>query len=477
MQRWHVTLGLTALAVGAALLAPRLAALRTHQDAPATGPDVMVDTIVTTPPALPPVQGDPLGHLTVTAGLDRTAVLAGGDNERFLTITVQAPTDVGVQSRRAVDLSVVVDVSGSMSARGKIDQARRAAKSLASAMEPGDTYSLVVFNDDATVVVPATGVEDVRAIHRAIDRVYEGGGTNLYAGLEKGAREIRGSVRDGAVSRLVVLSDGKANVGVTDPGALSRYAADLSASGISLSTVGLGLDYNEDLLARLADLGGGSYGFVSDASQLTTVFADELARTASVVARQTRVHVELPPNVVPVEVIGWDGVRSGNGWDVFVGDVYSGETRKIVTRVRVTGDASGSHQVADVDATYFDVPDSRDAHTPAQAAAIWTLDRSQIERSVDKQRAVDANRAIGSQLLDLSTRAYERGDRDASRELAAKSSAVLRGAADAYDAPELDEAAAQVEEAAAPMASAPPTTEVGRTRIKQNKELFRDLAR
>ncbi len=477
MQRWHVTLGLTCLALGAALIAPSLSGLKGPKAPVAEPPPaVIVDAIVTTPPVVVP-DADPLGHLRVTAGLDRTAVLSGADNERFLTLHVSAPADLGEATRRPVDLSVVVDASGSMSARGKIDQARRAAKALASAMGPGDTYSLVVFNDDATVVVPATGVEDVGAIHRAIDRVYEGGGTNLYAGMEKGARELRGPSVSTAVERMVVLSDGKANIGVTDPGALTRYAADLASSGISVSTVGLGLDYNEDLLARIADIGGGSYDFVNDASRLASVFEDELRRTASVVGRQTRVHVELPPNVVPVEVIGWDAERSGNGWDLFLGDVYSGETKKIVTRVRVLGSGREGAQVADVDVRYFDVIDARDAHTPATASATWTTDPSLVAASVDRQRSVEVSRAVGSQLLEQSTRAYERGDRQRSRELAVQGSSLLRTAARDLQAPDLFSDADQIDAAAAPMAEAAPETEAGRTQIKHNKELFRDLAR
>ncbi len=190
MQRWHLTLGLTGLAIGAALLAPRLTALLGPAPVPAPPdpvPPVVVGEIRTTPVEveLPPPS---TGHLTVEAGLDRTAVLSGHASDRFLTITVSAPENLGLSQRRPVDLAVVLDASGSMSARGKIDYAKRAAKLLASSMEAGDSYALVVFNDDASTVVPATSLTDVGAIHRAIDRVYEGGGTNLYAGMEHGAR-------------------------------------------------------------------------------------------------------------------------------------------------------------------------------------------------------------------------------------------------------------------------------------------------
>lgn len=483
MQRWHLTLGLSAAAFGAALLAPKL--LAPAAEVPPAPP------ILEAPPPIPVVEPEPAtvsGHLTVSAGLDRTAVLHGQDSERFLTVTVGAADGLGEAVRRPVDLAVVMDTSGSMSARGKIDQARRAAKLIASRMHAGDTYSLVVFNDDATVVVPATaigpagadptgGIVDVGVIHRAIDRIYEGGGTNLFAGMDRGAREVRTSIREGAIGRVVLLSDGNANVGVTDPGALDRFAQDLSSQGVTLSAIGLGLDYNEDVLARLADVGGGTYDFVDDATELEQVFADELERTASVVARGTRVHLSLPPGVDPVEVIGWDAARSGDGWDVFLGDVYSGDTKKIVTRVRVKGDALGEKRIARVTADYTDVIDASEAVAVADAYATVTAHDAVVDASVDKARAVDASRALGSWYLDRSTRAYERGDRARSRELAVKASAILRSQADVLGERALAVEASEIEAATQVFEMHAPSSAAGRTAIKKNKEIFRDASR
>jgi Ca-activated chloride channel family protein len=473
MQRWHVTLGLSVTAAIGLLLAPRLLGF-----GPAVAPPPLVDPIVTPALPTPPVDGGlPLGHLTVTAGLDRTAILHGSDNERFLTISVSAPPGLGDAARRPVDLSVVMDVSGSMAARGKMDEARRAAKALVRELSPQDTFSLVVFNDDATTAIPARRVTSPDALVDTIDHIYEGGGTNLYAGMDRGAEQIRRSRTDGAVSRIVVLSDGNANIGVTDPGALSRFSADLAADGITVSTVGMGLDYNEDLLAHLSDVGGGSYHFVAPGTSLQEVFRQELISTASVVGQGTIVHVELPPEVSPVEVIGWDAQRSGNGWDVFVGDVYAGETKKVVARVRVRPTAGGELPVAAVDARYHDVPDARAAHTPAAAVARVTSDPAAVDASVDRAAAAAANRALGSWYLDRSTRAYEQGDAAQARSLGQQGSAVLREAARALGVPELSTDADVVDAVVAPMASVPATSEEGRIQTKKNKELYRDLAR
>lgn len=472
MQRWHLTLGLTGLAIGAAFLAPRLTTLLQPTPPPPPAAADAVPQVVSTLPA------EATGHLVVDAGLDRSAVLSGRPAERYLTVSVSAPGDLGVAERRPVDLSVVIDASGSMSARGKIDNARQAAKLLASRMERGDTYSLVVFADDASVVVPATAVQDVAAIHRQIDRVFEGGGTNLYAGLERGLREVRRSLPEGAVGRLIVLSDGNANVGVVDPNALSRFAADAAASGVAVSTIGLGLDYNEDLLARLADLGGGTYDFVDDPSALGGVFTDELQRTASVVARGTRVRIDLPPGVRPVEVIGWDATRTADGWEVFLGDVYAGDTRKIVTRVTVDGALPlGDGVAASVAAHYDDLVDGRGATSRAVAPLRVTGDPRVVDASLDRARAVEATRAAGSWYLEMSTRAYAEGDRDQSRQLLGAGRALLDDAARDLKDDSLAAEASALEQTGQVFELHAPASDGGRRAIKTNKERFRDLAR
>jgi len=488
MKRWHLTFGLVTLALGAAWLAPRLAAAWNAAPTEPTEPPPPQEPVATiaeiaTPqaPVIPAVPSAHAGHLVVDAGFDRSAILSTDQAERYLTVNVSAPADTGIQVRRPVDLAVVIDASGSMSAQGKIDSAKRAAKELAREMGPGDTYSLTVFNDDALLVVPATPVDDPSRIELAIDRILEGGSTNLYAGLDRGATEIKRSRQDGWASRVVVLSDGEANVGVTNPNALLRYAADLAGQGIALTSVGVGLDFNEDLLQRLADVGGGSYHFVDDASQLSTVFSTELHHTASVVGTGTLVHVELPDGVSPVEVIGWDATRTEHGWDVFIGDVYSGESKKIVTRVRVDGPglARTSAQGADVVASahYSDVTDHDDAITIDDASIAVVTDRAAVDASLDRSRSIDATRAVGGQFLEMSTRAYERGDRVESRRLSEEGAQLLHRQSAALAEPSLDSAASSLQQATKPYEMYAPTDDQARRAIKANKEVYLEEAR
>lgn len=490
MKRWSITAGLALLAVTGGLLAPRLTALVTSPSTPeplppgpvpAAEPDGVTPVRVETPVPPQVAPGDPVtsGHLIVEAGLDRTAVLAGSRDEHFLTITVTAPADLGQRVRSPVNLAVVMDVSGSMSARGKIAYARQAAKVLAGSMRPGDTYSLVTFSDEARVVIPATGVPNVGPVHAAIDRIVEGGSTNLYAGLVEGGAQARSALAPGNVGRVVVLSDGKANVGRTDMSSLSRRVGQLAAEGVSVSTVGLGVDYDEDRMARLADVGGGSYDFVDDPRQLQSVFRDELSRTQQVVARRTQLRVDLPPGVTGLEVLGWEAASTDSGWTIDVGDVHAGETRKIVARVRVDAsqEDAGSLPVAVATADYHDVVHGRDARDRARAQALVTRDAGLVATAWDKTKAALAREAWANAQLDRSARAYASGNLKDARALAASSASTLRQAAVDFDAEELEEQAAAVEAVDHVFQTAEPTSVQGRRSIKQAKEWSRVHAR
>lgn len=467
MQRWHLTATLTAAALIGAALAPRLGAVAprpVERSLPAVAP---------LPPEPPPARE---GSLTLTARLDHEAALLGAHSERFVVIELGAPAIEGAP-RQPVDLAVVLDASGSMSARGKIDFAKRAAKHLAGSMRPGDTFALVTFEDRAEVVVPAGPVHDPEAVRQAIDRVYEGGGTNLHAGIVTAGRELQ-RVGDGeGVGRIVVLSDGNANKGVTGPASIAWSAGELAREGITVSTVGLGLDYNEDLLARIADLGGGSYDFVDDPRQLPAVFADELERSATVVARDVTVRLDLGERVEPLEIVGWDAERDADGWKIWLGDVHAGDTRKIIARVRVHAGEEGDLAVAKVLASYHDLIEGSMSSTHADATIRVTRDPHVVSRSVDRDAAVAAQRAWGHRFLDLSARAYAEGEVEASQRLVEQGRLVLEEASSRFGSPVLAEEARELRRQFEVYESHEPSSSEGQRAIKGGKEMFRGRAR
>jgi len=465
MKRWHLTLGLFGVAVVGAVLAPRLMRLVSAPSTPEA--NVPISEVATDRSE---------GHLVLRAGLDQSAVRPGVPAERFLVVHATAHAVPGAAPRHPVDLAVVLDASGSMSAERKIEYARHAARQLASSLQPGDSYALVVFRDDVRVVVPAADHQDVAAIHSAIDEIVEGGGTNLYDGIKEGGAEVLRALDAGEVGRVVVLSDGHANVGVVAPHKLADLARGMREQDITLSTIGLGLDFSEDTLASLSDIGGGTYAFVGDPVELSEVLSRELGAAASVVARGTTITLLLPDGIEPIALLGWEATRVNGGWRVYVGDIQAGQTVKIIARVRVRA-AAGDQPVATVEAMYEDLISERDTVSSAEVHVTATTDEAAIRDSLDRERALEARRALGGQLADRSTRAYQRGDVARSRALLDESQAMLRREAEELDIPELKELQRSLQQFGYTMDDNAPTSSEGKRAIKSQKERYRDLSR
>jgi Ca-activated chloride channel family protein len=451
MQRWHVTFGLATLALLGAALAPRLMKAGTAEAA-AEAPVV--------PPAAPEsaVEPDPArsGHLVVSAGLDRTAVAAGATSERYLVVTVAAPADA--TTRKPVDLTVVVDTSGSMKRQGKMEMARAATLALGGALGPQDELAIVGFAEYASVMMYPSPGGDAEGLRRAVSWLTPGGETNLGSGLEAARGQVFSGISTGE-KRVVVVSDGYPTVGDKSASGLAKLADDLRREGVAVSTIGLGVDFDEDLLVGVSAAGGGRYTFADDANELSEAFRRELARTATLVASDTKVRVEIPDGVELIEFVGRTATKDGHAWLVDVGSVSAGELRKVVARVRVTAGAPGSTPVARVSATWDDRLDHAPGHASVGVSASVVTAVAEAEQSYDEKNNVAANEARGGWFMDRAARAYARGDADEAQRIAGQARAELAAPMAATPSPSLekldDTLAVQADAYDAPAAAEP----------------------
>lgn len=469
MQRWHITAGLAASAVLAAVLVPTLSAHRATPPpaGPVPPPDVAPAVVAPAPAAT--------GPLTLSAELDQGALLQGSGQDRYLVIEVAAP-DLPGDDRRPVHLAVVMDTSGSMAGRGKITSARMAAKELAALMGPQDTLSLVTFSSGATVHLPTQAVTDPAHIGRIVDSIRPEGGTNLYDGLTAGVAQLdRADL--GGVKRVVVLSDGKVTMGVSDHGALVREAGAGVTRGISVSALGLGLDYDEDLLGAMSDAGGGTYRFVDRPGQLAQLFAEELQQMGAVAGREAMVDVSLPSGVTLQELYGYDADVRADGFGVFLGDVHGGQTRKIVARVRVSPAATGTLSVADVGLRYADAETGSLSSALARVEASVTADDRVAARSRNNGVLAKATEARSAKLLDESARAWESGDLSTNQTKLEEAEALLRSVGGlAGNAGLLNDADAYRSQREA-FQAAPAASADGSYQVKKAKEVSRVQSR
>ena len=463
MQRWHLTLGLSAAVLAAAALFPSL---------PRQTVDSTLSTVIAPPP--PAFAGED-GDLTVEMGLDQGAILVGEGGDRYVVIDVRAPRPMGA-SRRPVQVSVVLDLSGSMSEQGKIEGATRGLEELRNQLRDDDKLGFVVFNDRAELRAPLTPVAHWGRDLVGFMPLRPSGGTNLYAGLAMGI----GLLPEGGsaeVQRVVLLSDGQANIGETEPRAFRALAASRVTDGVSVSTIGLGLDFNEDLLATLSDAGGGGYQFVDAPGELGRFFSSELERLGAVAGRQTRVELTMGPGVELLDVYGYEAERSGQGASIYLGDVHGGESRKLVARVRVPAGEAGARPLATATVRYLDPDDGRRCAEQANAALVGVASRREVETSVHSDLAEKALRARSADLLEASSQAWKRGDLTTNQALMKEAEDLLERGAVTYQAPRLSGAARDYATEARNFEAAPASSAAGQLQAKRAKRISRDEAR
>jgi Ca-activated chloride channel family protein len=225
--------------------------------------------------------------------------------------------------RTPINVSLVLDRSGSMSGT-PLEAAKQAAARFASFLTPADRLSVVVFDDKvATIFGPAAGGDP--AAVEAISRVHSGGSTNLSGGWLKGRKLVEQGVLDGT-NRVVLLTDGQANVGVVEPAKLVGLARQGAARRVSTTCIGFGPGFNEDLLEPMARASGGNYWYVESDDQMAGIFEGEIEGLVALAAQNVEIEVRLThPRVAGVSFLQSYPVRQteAGGWTVELHDLYA----------------------------------------------------------------------------------------------------------------------------------------------------------
>jgi Ca-activated chloride channel family protein len=224
----------------------------------------------------------------------RPAVLAGFESTFDVLVRVAAPDAPPIvgHSRAPLHLALVIDRSGSMAGQ-PLEEAKKAAAFVINALMRDDRASLVTYDDAVDTQVPLRGADDRDTLLRAIARIESGGSTNLHGGWFAGAETLAPAVSRETISRVILLSDGCANKGLTDPEAINLQCAELARTGVTTSTYGLGRNFNEDLMIGMARAGLGNTYYGQTAEDLMDPFREEFALLNATCAR--RLELELAP--------------------------------------------------------------------------------------------------------------------------------------------------------------------------------------
>lgn len=238
--------------------------------------------------------------------------------------------------RPPINVAVVVDTSASMEGPA-MEDAKKACLALLDKLSPGDRLSVVAFHSGADVLVPSTVLtsKNMDEIRSKISAMKPFGTTNLAAGLSAGLAEARKNFRDDGINRIVLLGDGVPN----DATPLPALAQSAGQSKVSITTLGLGLDYDETVMSMIALNSGGKYHFIKQSSKVAEVFQNEILRLQRVVARSVTLRLATGPGVSIQNVVGLP--MSGPS-SVVLGDMIEGEERDVVVRLSLPARHDGS---------------------------------------------------------------------------------------------------------------------------------------
>jgi Ca-activated chloride channel family protein len=229
----------------------------------------------------------------------RSALLEGHATEIHTLVRVRAPRnpDTAEHQRPPLNLALVLDRSGSM--RGQpIAEAKRCAYYIVDKLTAQDRLALVAYDDTIDLVVPSQPVTDKDRIKSAISEIHSRGLTDLHGGWLRGATEnMHADVGKEFISRVLLLSDGQANQGVTAAAEIARDCSDMAEQGVSTSTYGLGQSFNEDLMVQMAEAGGGQSYYGETAEDLMDPFQEEFSLLANTCARQLQLALQVPEGV------------------------------------------------------------------------------------------------------------------------------------------------------------------------------------
>lgn len=361
-----------------------------------------------------PASAAPAPELRPKIEIDRPLVPQGRETEVNVVVRFDAPPMPPRPDRRRPDLNLalVIDRSGSMAERGKLEYAREAAMRVVDGLRPTDRLAVVEYDDRITVLWPSSRVENPGLIKQRIGALAPRGNTNLTGGMLQGVEEAMRDWSPRDLTRVILLSDGLANEGITDRAAIAALARQARERGARITALGLGAEYDEDLMQAVAQNGGGRYAFIESPRMMARIFEEELSMVAETVARDIRVTFTAAGPVDSVEVLGYPHEKEGRGVRIDQRDLSAGEERSMVLRLRLRALPEGEASLGRIALAYRDEAAGKTVETGEEVRVRATPSEEEVARAENAPAAAEAVLAQAEQVHEESARLYEAGRKD-----------------------------------------------------------------
>jgi Ca-activated chloride channel family protein len=356
--------------------------------------------------------------------------------------------------RMPVNVALVIDRSGSMEGE-PLEYVKRACAHVVDLLTPDDVLSIVTFEETVDVLMPARRVTDPNLVKQHIARIVPGNTTNLFDGLYAGGAQLSTVPLAGYVNRVLLLTDGEPTAGLRDFSSIVSQVAELKTRGVTVTALGFGPEYNEELMAGIARRSGGNYYFIARPEEIPDVFRREMEQILGVSARNAKLTVHLPRGCVVRQVYGAPVTFGPRTAEISLGDLERGASLSKLWEMDWEPHRPGTYRVAKAVLTYDTGTAGQETTTTADAVVEFLDDATNIANGVDlvvtKELAVvQAGRDLEKTMMGMRTQQLsvadvtqqlqrtqvlltQQGHADAAREVADATQAFRGGDSDALN--------------------------------------------
>lgn len=322
-------------------------------------------------------------RIQVQSELAQPIILENGEEKNYLRISLIGEKNEPTR-RVPINLAIVIDRSGSMSGE-RIKKAKEAAILAVNMLNEDDTLSIIAYDTNAEVILSSTKVKNKQKIISLIEEnLVANGGTALFAGVSKGINQVSKQLSRDNVNRIILLSDGQANIGPSSVSELSELAIVAAKKNIAITTFGIGDDYNEQLMSSIASYSDGNHVFVDDTSKLENVFVREFKDVMSTVAQDIVITIHLKDDTKPVRLLGRDGIIKGNKVIIKMNQLYANQERYVLLEViPPKGKAGENKTLANIEFSYNDLLNKKVEKENQTVNIAYTNKQDVVDKAVD----------------------------------------------------------------------------------------------
>ena len=297
----------------------------------------------------------PRTGVQLRASLSQPMIVQGSDGTVYLDLSVMTPALSRPDAlRMPTDVVIILDRSGSMGEDNKWRYATKAVHSLLDRLMKNDRIALITFDSGARVQSPLiwANSRNVQRFRDIVNSLSIGASTNMGEALLFGEDMVQASISSDRRRRVILLSDGHANAGIVDPAALGAIARRIADHGSVVSTIGMGLGFNETLMASLADHGMGSFSYLEHLESLGTILAKELSDSRDIYADGSELRIDLPTGVELVEAAGYPFVLEGRTAVIRTGQLFQDSSKSFMATLRVANHVPAEYIIGDISLSY-----------------------------------------------------------------------------------------------------------------------------